>query len=264
MISFHLRKFVESEKYGYSHGWKVADTMDLERIAKCIVSFVWSPSVFNHGHRAERNFLGSNFLSLDFEDERYTLPDAQLDFCDFNHIIGTTRNHRKIKDGRVMDRFRVIIPVEETMRDLETYRYNIGLIIKKFPADRKCKDGARMFYPCSEIYQFRSDGFNASVSKPETKVSVTFDAYHRAGLLTPFVLRCFRRGAKPGFRNNTAFAVSMDLAKSRYTQQQAFDLVVKHIYNGQIDASLESEISKTIASAYKTVERQKLTTSHKD
>jgi hypothetical protein len=252
MISYHFKQFNNDKKYGYSHGWNYVDTSDMARIANCITRFVWSPIVFKFGHRNQDNFLGCDLFVLDFEDERYDLKRAVDDFKDFSHVIGTTRNHQIEKDSKVIDRFRVVIKAGDVMSDLEVYRYNMKLIVKNFPCDRKCTDGARLFYPCKEIVSIKPDGLSALVEKPKKKAFVSYQAYYENGMLTPFLRKLVDgNGVSPGSRNNTAYQAARELCKLGRSKDQAFEFVLKHIYNGIADHGLIHEIKHTIASAYK-------------
>lgn len=252
MISFHKRAFNPLEKYGYAKDWNCADIDDLERIAKCMTNYVWSPIVYKAGRRNQESFYSCNLFALDFEDESYTIDKACKQFKDFAHVIGTTRNHQIDKDGVTMDRFRVVIKTGEMIKDLETYRYNMELIVNAFPCDKKCKDGARLFYPCREIVQINSDGLCAVVEKPKKKVTVNYQAYYDAGILTPFLRKLVNRnGVSPGSRNNTAYQTARELYKLGRSKDQAFEFILKHIYNDFADNVLLLEIRRTILSAYK-------------
>jgi hypothetical protein len=252
MISYHIKQFNNDKKYGYSHGWNYADTSDMARIANCITRFVWSPIVFKFGHRNQDNFLGCDLFVLDFEDERYDLKRAVDDFKDFSHVIGTTRNHQIEKDGKVIDRFRVVIKAGEVMNDVEVYRYNMKLIVKNFPCDRKCTDGARLFYPCKEIVSIRKEGLSAVVEKPKSETIVSYQAYYDAGMLTPFLRKLVKgNGVSIGKRNITAYGAFIDLKKLGRSQAEAFEFVLNHIYNGIADNALRKEIRATMISAWK-------------
>ena len=85
-------------------GYKVAETNDPARVAKCMANYLWAGNVWKGGHRLRANFLHSDWCLLDIDDSfnEYRVEQAIKDFCDKIHIIGLTRNHRKDKHGIVL------------------------------------------------------------------------------------------------------------------------------------------------------------------
>lgn len=102
--------------------------------------------------RDEKNFKFSDFCMLDFETHEYTLSQAVNDFCDYRHIIGTTRNHQRAKKSEgPCDRFRVVIPWKTRIENLRDFKYTMAKLAAKYDSDSNATDGARMFFPCKEI-----------------------------------------------------------------------------------------------------------------
>lgn len=137
--------------WAYQRGW-VGTRVPLRYK---ILTHATSPVVFSSDHRIEDAFLHSYFCALDF-DESISLVEAKEElFCDTQHLIATTRSH---DEGPYSpDRFRVWIPWEEPITCLSRYRYNMERLVKKYDADRKCKDGARFFFPSKKIVSINPD-----------------------------------------------------------------------------------------------------------
>lgn len=162
-ISYHKNPRT-NEPWGFESGFHQASINDLNRVVNCLLNLVWSPITWIGGIRRAENFNFSDWCALDFENPEYSLSQAQKDFCDCTHIIGTTENHQKSKgDASPMDRFRVVIPWSMRITNLACYTYNVSNQIKIKGADQNCADGARYFKPCKDIVSVSSDGFYMDV-----------------------------------------------------------------------------------------------------
>ncbi len=147
-------------------GYLVADTNDPARIAKCMTKFLWAGVVWKDGHRGKDRFLYSDWCLMDMDDtyHQYPVEQAINDFADKVHIIGLTRNHRKDKDGKVCDRYRVAVPWTERITELEIYEGNMHALLDIKPAlDASTVHGAQPFFRCTEIVSFAADGFHQDV-----------------------------------------------------------------------------------------------------
>lgn len=256
MISFH-----EGQSFGpasnYSRGFRAADVVDLERIAKCLERFVWSPIVWRDGVRRQDNFLFADYCVLDFDTPEMSLRQALHSFCDMRHIIGVTKSHHKDKNGEVCDRFRVVIPFEERITDLRHYRYVMYKILSRHPVDKVCKDGARFFYPCTDIISLDKEGYNEEVppvpdyfERASEKQIEACRIGHSSG---ERVRSFFKRNYRANNRNNTIYGVSKDLAALGYEGEQIFQIVKKfmdevhhslHLSDSEIKAVVKNGSSK--------------------
>ena len=165
MISYHPTPPDAEKPWLYAKGFKIADTEDVERVARGVKSHVWSGIVWRGGDRKQSEFLWSDWCVMDFDDPDITLNQAKNAFCDLVHIIGTTKSHQKDKHGVVCDRFRVAVKWSERVKSLKTYRWNMQLLRDRYPLDRKALDGARYFFPCTEIVQMSTDGYTWDVNQ---------------------------------------------------------------------------------------------------
>ena len=164
----------------------IAVDVDFFRVEKAIKTHAWSNNVWDMGRRKEANWQFSDFCVFDFDDGIMTLENA-IDnyFCDYQHIIGTTKSHQKQKGtSPPCDRFRVVIPWEQRIKDINKYRYNMRFYSQEFPSDKACKDGARYFAPCKQIVStnFDDDGFRMEVkryTKKQREIEKEWKAYNR-------------------------------------------------------------------------------------
>lgn len=130
--------------------------------------FRYSSAIFENGKRSIENCNGfGNCLIYDVDNDGvvdFTLENALEYFSDIQSLIVTTKSHQKEKNGKVADRFRVVISVDEdisvSVDDYSKYYIHVTEIlgIAEF-IDHSCKDAARMYQPNpnQEVYYSQSD-----------------------------------------------------------------------------------------------------------
>jgi len=147
----HYTKFIPRQIENYS------------KFCRVFLSDVWSPITFKNNYRAKSNFMCAHLCVIDI-DEGMGIDEA-CEFIDDNQywgIIAPTKSHGKWKETSTgvkepCDRFRLIMRFELPITDLKTYEQNMIPWIDRLGADAQCKDGARYFFPSSEIY-YRTRG----------------------------------------------------------------------------------------------------------
>lgn len=223
-------------------------------LERAITKVVWSPSVFFDGIRGENSFAFSDFMALDFDDGQ-TIAEIQRAFEDSAYLIATTRSHLKEKKGVVAERFRLVVPWEERIRDLPTYRASIGSYIDRFEADQACKDGARFFWPCVQViaYQPPADGLElASITapKPPKEYQPRRDAISGKRLLPRHIVEFLTVGTVFGEgRNVSCFITAKELCEGGISEAEALEV----INNSPFDRTgfRECEIQSAVRSAFK-------------
>lgn len=248
MISYLLEKTADAR---VARGFRRAYVKDLDRVAICMLNHIWSPCVWREGYRRQDHFEGALFCVLDFDDGELSLAQAQKSYCDMRGIIGTTRNHQQVKDGVKCDRFRVLLEFEEPILDLRTYRYNMAMILKGTSADKKCKDGARFFYPCKEIVSIMKDGYYHDVIDVVPPEFENFDLpetyqYLPEGFIPTSILRKFKHAYRTGNRNNAIYGFAKDCWKLGVSEQKIFATIKSQISNEEGEPLPEREIFATV------------------
>lgn len=253
MISYSFRRFDENSMGLSAKGWNWKETLDIDRLSNCILKFPWCPIEYNNGHRKEDNFIKVQLLALDFEHKNFTLDDALDKFHEFRHIIGTTRNHQKEKGGQKIDRFRVILFYSEPIYNLDLYKFNYKQALKAFPGDEQCKDGARVFLPCTKIISKKEGGWVGieALPKKPAKKKDPYAHYYRAGMPTPYLQRLFSCPPSEGSRNITAYKAFREFCKIGTDISKAIELVTEYFYGSGLDEKTIREIYTTAQSAYK-------------
>lgn len=234
----------------YKH-WRTVNIDDLNRIAKGICRFPWSPVVWRDGYRKKVNFLCADLLVLDFDDGEMTLAEAVENyFCDYVHIIGTTKSHQVEKsDKPPCDRFRVVIPFEKRIRDLYTYEHQLRAARRNYPIDGGCKDGGRYFAQCKEIVSVNTEGevWNIVAPPPKRKSTPRAIKYLKNGVIPPKAREIFEHGLMPGMRNDSFFMLGLYL-KELYPPEKIFDIAwKKYLDNGyEYDEDLMEELKRAV------------------
>lgn len=217
----------------------------------------WSPALYHDNYRAEKNFKLAYVGALDF-DHGMTLSDAIRRFKPFWHLIGTTRNHRRWKEGkRPCDRFRVIFKFERPIDDLAIYRHNMSFITWRNSADPACKDGARFFFPCREIVSINFTGKLAPVRplppimKNNDEILIRqrakYEWYRQNSRFPKWIKEIIQCGAPAGERNVTAFKMGIYLGKMGFAEAQIYELLAPTFIKEDFNAK---ELKRAIKQGY--------------
>lgn len=199
-----------------------------------ILNYVWSPCVWKDGQRKKENFLSAHFLALDFDtpgDE--TLEEINHALQDHKRIIATTRNHQKEKNGITCDRFRLILPFDKPITNLEHYEQNMRCAVKKYPwVDRNALDGARYFFPSNKIVYFDDESEYAWETQAFVENEIIKTCSKPTGKIPGWCLAFINDGVRPNdSRNMRVFSVAYEL----FVQGFCRDDVVRLIRSSPID-----------------------------
>lgn len=120
----------------------------------------YSPTAFRDGYRDGQHALpGQELMILDF-DGGYTIAEAMLEFERYVGVIATTRNHMLPKNGKVAERFRLLLPTDmPIMLGKKEFKLMMTEVIRRFPhADPVCVNIDRMYYGHPDAEVFFLDG----------------------------------------------------------------------------------------------------------
>lgn len=230
--------------------------------ASLITHNVWSPIVWSQQKRKQSNFERCDYLALDIDDG-WTIKEA-IEWATerkYSVIIATSKSHQIPKDDKPpCDRFRMVLPFEKTITDLDTYRYNMKEVMKLVPCDKATKDGARYFFPCRDIVYQQIGSRYPVLTIPEDYVTqreivlrkkARNKNYINAGVTPVWVNEVFLNGPPDGWsRNTTIFKVSATLSElgwdyetilhevrhTPYLKTLSIDEIERTILNGQRNA----------------------------
>ncbi len=235
MISFHTDTANIGKEWAYAHDFRWAPVSDFSRLANGISTYAWGPCRWAHGHRHGLNFLEAHLFGLDFDNGAMTLEDAANVFCDSTHIIGTTKSHGVEKNGRICDRFRVILKFERPLSDPDVYRATVAHYINKYDCDPACKDAGRFFWPCREIVSVVADGYAQELKAPVPRPVVDYSIYREFKQMPRWIEGVIKFGAPPGKRNTTCMKVGKYLTLCGFAPEE----IVALIRTSPIDLAIE-------------------------
>ena len=232
--------------------------------------FNYSPFQYRENYRNENNSIltNANCIFLDFDDG-LSIDKAKGIFSHLCYVLATTKSHQKEKNGKVCDRFRIVIPCETNISlSKEDYKELMSDIITTHGADRACKDIARFYYGyenCDVFYNF-GDLFDLDKAMEKVKkkkqiikemtktkervVNIIFDGSKIDTLRqishTDKMLRLLKFNERfgAGGRNNYLFACAKYLQDSGMTDDEVISEVLW--INRQGDGISEEEIKQTI------------------
>lgn len=250
---------------GGSNKFEPIEPCDLKLLAKVIRKFMWSPGVFRDNQRCNANFLYSDFIGFDVDNdpkhEFYSLEQAINDWQDSECIIALTRNHMKpkIKTNRelpAVPRFRIITRWDSRITDAETFTYTVERFLKAHGQyDSTCKDAARMFYPCSEIVFENYDGYRQEVRQlpPKSPIISTIDSAITQYIVQPtridkHVQEFLKKGKIFGGGRNIAVYIStLNLFRANVAPEKALDLIEQSPFDR--DDFSQTELRRTYKNA---------------
>lgn len=207
-------------KTGNKAKFKAVEISNYKELEKYILTVPYSFGIYKDDYRNKENFLQTELIGLDF-DEGVTLEEAEELLKDYTFVIAPTKSHQKEKNGKVFDRFRVILFLSEPITDNEVYEATWFSLYEKFPKiDKACKDSCRYFDPSTSVYKFNSKGLRVDPvqPKPKEKTEAVEISPDQKGKLGKRTLEFLALGAAPGQRHNELFAAARDAHQNLYSK----------------------------------------------
>jgi hypothetical protein len=260
MLSYHPKS--EGARSGaiFTSGFRYVSGIHLSRAANAIARFAWSPACFKDGYRAEKNFQMAEAVALDFDSGELSLADAVNNFCDMQHIIGTTRSHQISKGGGPpVDRFRVVLRLEEPLTNLADYRETLRCLLYRYPADPAAKDGARFFFPCKEIVSVSDDGYLEPIKRADPeKLKKRVETMRAAGVVSGGTIWALNNVVPIGERNTAFFRVAKDLLRFGRTEDETFEAIIgsETYKKTPVTDDLVRELLAVVRSAVRSLARE--------
>lgn len=142
-----------------NQGFKTKKISSWSALSEIMKTENYSFSEFKNNDRKSINFIGADAIGLDF-DEGLTIIEAEKRFKEYKHIIVPTKSHKKKKNGKYSDRFRVVLFLKERITSNSVYKNTIQDLLKTNPeADKACSDSSRFFYPSQhDIFSSTKEG----------------------------------------------------------------------------------------------------------
>lgn len=205
--------------------FKPVEISSIDDLVKYTTSTNYSMGIFKDDYRTKKNFQEAQAIAIDVDNDgpndNYTIAEATEKFAQFKHLIMPSRSHQKEKNGKVADRFRVILFLDAPITDAKDFQATWKTIYDNYPAaDRACKDASRFFFPSPEVYSINQDGKlwpSAKFVQPQVnELDKALDDNRERGTLSKQTLEFFMNGAPEGKRNQALFKASKDMQEQGY------------------------------------------------
>lgn len=237
---------------------------EFKNLSKVITQRVWSPIVWTGGVRKKDNFLSSSLLALDSDSGTWSLADAKdwVDSLGVAAIIGTTKSHQKVKGKEpACDRFRVLIPTIATCNNLDDFEYTMRMYIESMGCDISCKDGARFYYPCKEIF-YQRDGLSVHwmecpMGETAESIEATRSEYYMGfwrdhTTLPDYVLLPLMHGSPVGSRHVETYKIACFFCRTGWSEDECFGWFESFVSKLLFDIG-EKDVRRCIGNAYKRI-----------
>ena len=108
----------------YTH-FKPVEINSLRELVDKATAHNYSMGVFKDNYRNKKNFQEAHCIAIDVDNDgpndNYTIDQAVEKFSQYKHIIMPSKSHRIKKNGKVADRFRVILFLESPITDQKDF-----------------------------------------------------------------------------------------------------------------------------------------------
>lgn len=205
--------------------FKPVEVESLSDFVKYATKYWYSPFVFENDYRLDKNFKETSCIAADIDDGM-TIEEAALKFKDYKHLIMPSKSHRKEKNGKYCDRFRVILFLSETITNGQDYKATWYSLYKFIPQmDDKCKDLARYYFASTKVYSQNETGKLWPITKyvapePNELDLALSDDKGPKGEVSWATKKLLMDGARPGERHGALVKAVFDMKEQGYTLDQ--------------------------------------------
>ena len=247
-------------------GYKPDRLDEVEDIARVVSTRVWSPCIWPAGRRLKAGWVFAECLVLDVD--KPTTPLAKmmsyLECSPWSYVVGFTKSHMLVKGSEPpCERYRVVIPAER-IEDLAAFEWNMHSVSLRVGSDVSCTDGARFYWPCTEIYAMRESGDPYIWESPppdlmslEEKAAVNIQVMRKfadSARLPNWIVSALRHGVLAGGRHKRCYALGASLTHYGMEPREILarvlgsplaeigkDDVERAVNNGVVRARLEAQ-----------------------
>lgn len=134
---------------------EIVDIADIAQLNEIVAEYAYSPAIFKNNSRSKENFISCDIIGLDF-DGGCSIDDIleRTEQLGFASTFSTTKSHGILKHNIISDRFRILFPLNEQIKDPTIFEATWNRLYKLYPeADKACKNCDRYFAP-SQPYKF--------------------------------------------------------------------------------------------------------------
>jgi hypothetical protein len=238
--------------------FKPVEVQSIDELAGLMLKNNYSQSIYKDNYRNLENFISTEMIGIDVDndgiDDNYTIEAAHELFKDYKHIIAPSRSHRKEKHGKIADRFRVILFLEETVTNPKDFTATWTTLKEMYPAaDDNCKDASRFFYPSPDIYSKNPNGKLIPITRfVEADKTDALETILGLGQLSKETMHFLLSGAPAGKRNAALFKAAKDMHEQGYPIEVTTERINQMIKTTKnwAHTELSDKDMQTVESAY--------------
>lgn len=218
---------------------KVIDEVDCENMAaveQIARTRSWAPASFKSDRRLNAEFEGTDLLVLDI-DEGMSIPQAIQAFSSYKCLVLASKNHQKEKNGRVEDRFRVVLWLTQRCEKAVDFKATWKKAQGLWPViDKQASDPARFYYASPETLFKNETGLTVDViqGQEETELdrALNPEPLEIKGQLWKSTLEFLLRGAPAGHRHGALVKATMNMREQGYSKEEVTAALRKMIMSG--------------------------------
>jgi hypothetical protein len=131
-----------------------------------------SKGVLKQAHRCERDWIKSDVLMLDFDENALPIDQFMTLYKKYGFYLATSKSHLKEKNGVIGPRYHVYFPIREYDN-----RGQYKLLLKKLhkffnqACDRQCSDASRFFNGNSNAKLYYNEGVSIEYDIADIEIS---------------------------------------------------------------------------------------------
>lgn len=239
----------------YSKGWSVKLFNSVGQLAQACTQHLNSPIVWTYGIRSAANFLYSDFIVVDVDNDKMMSIDRAMDrYADFVHIIGTTKSNGVLKGNLVSERFRVFVAVEERVQSPDVYKSLCMQESFQVGGDWQACGPSMQFMPLSQIVSYSEVGrkMPATINQPRRQAGRSkprVEASFAQREIPPYIQDWLDGNVRQGERNITAFKIACTLRKRNFTEDEILEIILSSSLPLDRSTKTVREIKNTVRSA---------------
>lgn len=214
-----------------SNDWVNFRAVEINTLADLVnyaTKYNYSTGKFKDNYRTKDNFEQAQSIAIDVDNDdpniHYSIADAALLFSNYRYVILPSKSHQIEKNGRVADRFRIILFLDQPITSAKDFTATWNELFKFYPAaDTACKDASRFYYPSPSVYAVNENGNPWPVTKyvkPEINELDAALMTGERGQLAKSTMHFLTYGAPAGKRNVALFKASKDMQEQGFTIEE--------------------------------------------
>ena len=218
----------------------------------------YSAGLFLNNKRNKDNYIKRQNLIIFDVDEGMSIEDAKLFLSQYRGFIATTRNHLKEKNGKVLERFRIVLVSKYIFNlDHEEYKHTITnfALLHNLTVDFPVIEPSRLYYsnPESEVTHLEGDELiDLRAYIPETKEvevtkkSIELGEQYDGGENINGFDKYFLMQTSQGNRNNNLVKYGFALITKKNLDFESAKAKVLSLNSMLPDPLSESELERTV------------------